>query len=52
MNGTPKSTTAAAETYHQEGGHAFTILNFEQERDEDADTNVEDTFERFSRYDR
>ena len=51
-NGQSKSLTAAAETYHQDGGHAFTILNFEQERDEEDDDGVEDTFERFSRYDR
>ena len=50
MNGSPRSLTAAAETYHQEGGHAFTILNFEQERDEEEDEGVEDTFERFSRF--
>ena len=52
MNGKSKSVIAAAETYHQDGGHAFTILNFEQERDEEDDDGVEDTFERFSQYDR
>lgn len=46
------SKNAAAETYHQEGGHAFTILRFERERDEDDDAIVEDTFGRFSRYNR
>ena len=46
------SKIAAAETYHQAGGHAFTILSFEPERDEDDDAMVEDTFERFSRYNR
>lgn len=45
------SKIAAAETYHQAGGHAFTILSFEPERDEDDDAILEDTFERFSRYD-
>jgi Zn-dependent peptidase ImmA (M78 family) len=50
INGTPRSATAAAETYHQKGGHAFTILNFEQEHDEEDDDGVEDTYERFSRF--
>jgi Zn-dependent peptidase ImmA (M78 family) len=50
VNGHSKSQTAAAETYHQEGGHAFTILNFERESDDEDDDGVEDTYERFSRF--
>lgn len=51
LNGQYRSLTTAAETYQQEGGHAFTLLNFEQESDdEDNDDGIEDTFERFSRF--
>jgi len=50
VNGHSRSQTAAAETFHQEGGHAFTILNFEQQRDEEEDDGTEDTFDRFSRF--
>ena len=48
MNVKLKFETAAAEIYYQDGGHASTILNFEQERDEEDDDGLEDTFERFS----
>lgn len=52
IDGKARSAFAGAETYQQEGGHAFTILDFEQERDEEEDDGVEDAFNRFSRYDR
>jgi Zn-dependent peptidase ImmA (M78 family) len=51
--GQARSKTAEAETLHQEGGHAFTILNFDQSTEAaggDEDAGIEDTFERFSRF--
>ena len=48
--GQVRSKTAEAETFHQEGGHAFTILNFEPDSKSDEDDGIEDTFERFSRF--
>ena len=50
FNGRAKSKTAEAETFHQKGGHAFTILNFEQENEEEDETGIEDAYERFSRF--
>ena len=52
IDGTAKSAFADAETYHQESGHAFTVLNFENERDEEDEDGTEDTFDRFLRNDR
>jgi len=51
VNGRARSKTAEAEMFHQEGGHAFTILNFEQDRnDAEDDDGIEDTFERLPRF--
>ena len=50
IDGRARSKTAEAETFHQEGGHAFTILSFEKEGEEEDETGVEDTYERFSRF--
>jgi IrrE N-terminal-like domain len=52
--GQVRSKTAEAETFHQEGGHAFTLLNFEQTSEKPADNDddddgIEDTFLRFSK---
>ena len=50
FNGMARSKTAEAETFHQKGGHAFTILNFEQENEDEDETGIEDADERFSRF--
>ena len=52
INGMAKSAFADAETYRQESGHAFTVLDFEKERDEEDEDGTEDTFDRFLRNDR
>lgn len=50
ISGQVSSITAEAETFYQEGGHAFTILNFEPELEEGSDSGVDSTFEPFSRF--
>jgi Zn-dependent peptidase ImmA (M78 family) len=50
INGKARSALAEAETYHQESGHAFTILNFEKDSENEEDDGMEDTFDRFSRF--
>lgn len=50
IDGKARSRVAEAETFHQEGGHAFTILNFKKESEEEGETGIEDTYERFSRF--
>jgi Zn-dependent peptidase ImmA (M78 family) len=49
LNGQITTKMADAETFYQEGGHAFTILNFERDQEDDEDNGFEDTVERFSR---
>jgi Zn-dependent peptidase ImmA (M78 family) len=51
VDGKSRSAVAGAETYYQQAGHAFTILNFEYEPEADGeDDGIEDTFNRFSRF--